>query len=111
MAFYIGVTGEGTRVAFGGSFIEDGFARFAKITILRSAARDPGRSASDYMEKSDLLRFEYPILITLSVIGMMVMVSSGDLIVLYNGVGAQSLALYVIASLRRRQRALDLRRA
>jgi len=100
MAFYIGVTGEGTRLAFGGTFIEDGFARFAKITILLSAAAILAVSV-DYMEKSDLLRFEYPILITLSVIGMMVMVSSGDLIVLYMGLELQSLALYVIASLRR----------
>jgi NADH-quinone oxidoreductase subunit N len=100
MAFYIGVTGEDTRVAFGGSFIDDGFARFAKITILLSAAAILVISI-DYMEKTDLLRFEYPVLVTLSVIGMMVMVSSGDLIVLYMGLELQSLALYVIASLRR----------
>ncbi|PWK61085.1 NADH-quinone oxidoreductase subunit NuoN [Roseicyclus mahoneyensis] len=100
MAFYIGVTGEGVRVGFNGGFVDDGFARFAKITILLSAAAILALSV-DYMQKADLLRFEYPILVTLSVIGMMVMVSSGDLIVLYLGLELQSLALYVIASLRR----------
>jgi NADH-quinone oxidoreductase subunit N len=100
LAFYIGVTGTGTREAFGGSFVDDGFARFAKVTILLSAAAILVMSV-EYMEKAHLLRFEYPVLITLSVIGMMVMVSSGDLIVLYMGLELQSLALYVIASLRR----------
>ncbi|WP_416915264.1 MAG: NADH-quinone oxidoreductase subunit NuoN [Roseicyclus sp.] len=100
MAFYIAVTGEGARVGFNGGFVDDGFARFAKITILLSAAAILVVGI-DYMQKSDLLRFEYPILVTLSVIGMMVMVSSGDLIVLYVGLELQSLALYVIASLRR----------
>ena len=100
MAFYIAVTGAGAQTAFGDSFVDDGFARFAKITILLSAAAVLVISM-DYMQKADLLRFEYPILVTLSVIGMMVMVSAGDLIVLYMGLELQSLALYVIASLRR----------
>ena len=100
MALYIGIGADGTRVAFGGMFVDDAFARFAKITILLSAAAVLliGR---DYMEKADILRFEYPVLVTLAVIGMMVMVSAGDLIALYMGLELQSLALYVIASLRR----------
>jgi NADH-quinone oxidoreductase subunit N len=100
MAFYTGVTAEGTRIAFGGMFIDDGFARFAKITILLSAAAILLVS-HDYMEKSDLLRFEYPMLITLATVGMMMMVSAGDLMALYMGLELQSLSLYVIASLRR----------
>ena len=53
------------------------------------------------MERRGLLRFEYPILVALSVVGMMVMVSAGDLMTLYMGLELQSLALYVIASIRR----------
>ena len=53
------------------------------------------------MQKRDLLRFEYPLLVALSVVGMMVMVSAGDLMALYMGLELQSLALYVVASLRR----------
>ncbi len=100
MAAYIGITADGTRTAFGGMFVDDAFARFAKITILLSAAAILviGR---DYMQKADILRFEYPVLVTLAVIGMMMMVSAGDLIALYMGLELQSLALYVIAALRR----------
>jgi NADH-quinone oxidoreductase subunit N len=57
--------------------------------------------SQDYMERRGILRFEYPVLVALSVIGMMVMVSAGDLMTLYMGLELQSLALYVIASIRR----------
>ncbi|MEC7962425.1 MAG: NADH-quinone oxidoreductase subunit NuoN, partial [Pseudomonadota bacterium] len=53
------------------------------------------------MSRRDMLRFEYPMLMALAVVGMMVMVSAGDLMALYLGLELQSLALYVIASLRR----------
>jgi NADH-quinone oxidoreductase subunit N len=70
------------------------------VTILLSAAAVLVMS-QDYMARRDLLRFEYPILVTLAVVGMMVMVSSADLITLYMGLELQSLSLYVVASLRR----------
>jgi NADH-quinone oxidoreductase subunit N len=101
LAIWIGMTGSGeTRIAFNGLFIEDGFARFAKVTILLSAAAVLMMSEA-YMKSRGLLRFEYPVLVALSVVGMMVMVSAGDLMSLYMGLELQSLALYVIASLRR----------
>ena len=53
------------------------------------------------MARRDLARFEYPILVALAVVGMMMMVSAGDLMALYMGLELQSLALYVVASLRR----------
>lgn len=53
------------------------------------------------MERRDILRFEYPVLMALGVVGMLVMVSAGDLMTLYMGLELQSLSLYVIASLRR----------
>ncbi|MFT7254238.1 MAG: NADH-quinone oxidoreductase subunit N [Paracoccaceae bacterium] len=99
-AFYIGVTGEGTHVAFGGMFVDDAFSRFAKVTILLSGAAVL-LVGQDFMAKNDLLRFEYPMLIALATVGMMVMVSAGDLMVLYMGLELQSLALYVVAALRR----------
>ncbi|MFD1193607.1 NADH-quinone oxidoreductase subunit NuoN [Seohaeicola saemankumensis] len=100
LAAWIGLNGEGSNVAFSGMFHDDAFARFAKVTILLSAAAVLLMS-QDYMERRGLLRFEYPILVSLSVVGMMVMVSAGDLMALYMGLELQSLALYVIASLRR----------
>jgi NADH-quinone oxidoreductase subunit N len=100
MAIWIGLNGQGVNAAFGGMFIDDAFSRFAKITILLSAAAVL-LVGQDYMQRRDLLRFEYPILVALSVLGMMMMVSSGDLMSLYMGLELQSLALYVVASLRR----------
>ncbi|MFT3689789.1 NADH-quinone oxidoreductase subunit NuoN [Paenirhodobacter sp.] len=93
-------TGGGSRVAFGGLFIDDAFARFAKVLALVSSAAVLAMS-SDYMQRRGLLRFEFPILIVLAVIGMMMMVSAGDLMALYLGLELMSLALYVVAALRR----------
>ena len=100
LAFYIelGVAPEGA--AFHGMFVSDMFSRFCKVLILLSAAAVMAMSA-DYMERRGMLRFEFPILIALSATGMMVMVSAGDLLSLYMGLELQSLALYVIAAMRR----------
>lgn len=99
LAFYVGtVTGE--HEAFGGMFVDDSFARFAKILILLSAAAVLVMS-QEYMSRRQILKFEYPLLIALSTVGMSVMVSAGDLMSLYMGLELQSLSLYVVASLRR----------
>lgn len=100
LALWIGMTGSGTNTAFGGMFNDDGFARFAKIVILLSGATVLVMS-QEYMQRRGLLRFEYPVLIALATVGMMMMVSAGDLMALYMGLELQSLALYVVASLRR----------
>jgi NADH-quinone oxidoreductase subunit N len=100
LAAWIGLGGSGTHQAFGGLFIDDAFARFAKVLVLIAAALILAMSA-DYMERRGLLRFEFPILITLSVVGMMMMVSAGNLMSLYMGLELQSLALYIVAALRR----------
>ncbi|MDP5084062.1 MAG: NADH-quinone oxidoreductase subunit NuoN [Yoonia sp.] len=100
LAVWIGINGQGTNIAFDGMFVDDGFARFAKVVILLSAAAVLLMSEA-YMQRRGLLRFEYPVLIALAVVGMMVMVSAGDLMSLYMGLELQSLALYVVASLRR----------
>ena len=100
LAIWIGTTGQGTRTAFGGMFNDDGFARFAKVAILLSAGAVMVMG-QDYMSRRGLLRYEYPVLIALASVGMMMMVSAGDLMALYMGLELQSLALYVVASLRR----------
>jgi NADH-quinone oxidoreductase subunit N len=93
-------TGSGTNYAFGNSFLDDGFGRFCKVVILFSAAIVLVMT-QDYMTRRGLLRFEYPVLVALSVVGMMMMVSAEDLILLYMGLELQSLALYVLVAFRR----------
>ena len=75
LAIWIGFGGSGTQTAFGGAFIDDSFSRFAKVTILLSAAAILLLS-QDYMTRNDLMRFEYPLLVALAVVGMMMMVSA-----------------------------------
>lgn len=99
-AFSVMRSANGTEVAFNGMFINDGFARFAKAVVLFSAAAVLIISP-DYLRERKILKFEYPLLITLSVVGMMMMISAGDLMLLYMGLELQSLCLYVIAAMRR----------
>ncbi|MGG7644052.1 NADH-quinone oxidoreductase subunit NuoN [Rhodovulum sp. YNF3179] len=100
LGFWIGLAPAGTETAFGGSFIDDGFARFAKVTMLIAAAIVLLMS-QDFMARHGFLRFEYPVLVALATLGMMMMVSANDLMALYVGLELQSLALYVVASMRR----------
>ena len=65
IGLWIATSGNGTREAFGGMFQDDGFARFAKVVILLSAAAVMVMG-QDYMERRGILRFEYPLLIALS---------------------------------------------
>ncbi len=85
---------------FGGAFVLDQFAVLMKsLTIIGSAAAIIMSDA--YMKTVRAERFEFPILIVLATVGMMMMISAGDLIALYLGLELQSLALYVIAAIRR----------
>ncbi len=100
LAGWVGTSEGSVNVAFGGMFVDDGFARFAKVAILLAAAAILVMS-QDYMTRRGDLRFEFPLLVALSVVGMMMMVSAGDLMSLYMGLELQSLALYVVAAMRR----------
>ncbi len=100
LAIWVAATPGSEASAFNGLFINDTFARFAKVLILASAAAVMLMS-QDYMTQRNLMRFEYPILVALAVLGMLLMVSANDLIALYMGLELQSLALYVVAALRR----------
>jgi NADH-quinone oxidoreductase subunit N len=66
MALWIGNSGGESQSAFGGMFQDDAYARFCKVVILLSAAAVlvMGR---DYMLRTGLLRFEYPLLVAFSV--------------------------------------------
>ncbi|MEM6487529.1 MAG: NADH-quinone oxidoreductase subunit NuoN [Pseudomonadota bacterium] len=100
VAALVATINTGERTAFTGAFVDDGFARFAKVLILLASAVMLllGRS---YLERRGILRFEYPVLIVLATLGMMLMVSSGGLIPLYVALELQSLSLYVVAAINR----------
>ncbi len=90
----------GKQVTFNGSFVADAFGRFMKVLVLIGAAATIFMS-SDFIRREGMAKFEYPILVVLSVIGMMMMISANDLIALYVGLELQSLALYVVAAMHR----------
>jgi NADH-quinone oxidoreductase subunit N len=87
----------GKLVAFGGSFVVDTFARFMKVLALAGSASAILMSLN-YMAAEKERHFEYPILILLSTLGMMLLVSAADLIALYLGFELMSLCLYVLAA-------------
>jgi NADH-quinone oxidoreductase subunit N len=87
-------------VTFYGAFTNDGFARFMKALALIGSLVSLLLSL-DYLRSHRFAGFEYPILILLSTIGMMMLVSASDFIALYLGLELMSLALYVIAAYRR----------
>src|SRR6187431_2306146 len=87
----------GKLVTFGGSFIVDDFARFLKVLALIGSAATLILSAEFLADPSRRI-FEFAILVLLSTLGMMVLISAGDLIMLYLGLELMSLALYVVAA-------------
>ena len=100
LGLWIATDGGPEEIAFAGAFVSDGFARFAKVLILLSAALMLVLGES-WFTRRGIMKFEFPILVLLSAVGMLVMVSAGDLIALYMGLELQSLAAYVMASINR----------
>jgi len=86
---------------FDGLFLGDRFAAFSKIVVYASAAISL-IAADSWFSREGQYRAEYPVLILLSGVGMGMMVSAGDLLILYVGLELQSLAAYVLASFQRR---------
>jgi NADH-quinone oxidoreductase subunit N len=87
-------------IGYHGQFVSDAFSGFVKILILAGAALALILSL-DYNRQHRIARFEYPVLMVLSVVGMMVMVSAANLMTLYLGLELHSLALYVLAAFAR----------
>ncbi len=96
----LGPGGAEGGTGLGGLFIDDGFARFAKVLVLLGTILTLILGLS-WMRKEGEGRFEFPILILFATIGMMMMISANNLLALYMGLELQSLALYVVAAYRR----------
>ncbi|WP_163269619.1 NADH-quinone oxidoreductase subunit NuoN [Chelativorans alearense] len=86
--------------AFEGAFVNDPFARFMKLLTLVGAAVTLIMSVG-FAKAEKFDKFEYPVLIMLSTLGMMLMISANDMLSLYLGLELQSLALYVVAAINR----------
>jgi len=69
-------------IGYHGQFVVDAFSSFVKILVLAGAALALIMSL-DYNRKNRIARFEYPVLMLLSVAGMMVMASAANLMTLY----------------------------
>src|SRR5690606_8927784 len=86
--------------AYDGAFISDPFSRLMKILVLIgslvSLVMSVGFAKAERFEK-----FEFPVLIMLATVGMMLVVSANDMVALYLGLELQSLALYVLAAFNR----------
>ena len=85
---------------FNESYKIDYLSTFMKILTLVSGIFVM-LTSSKYVQITKILKIEYPVLLLSSILGMMVMISSNDLIVFYMGLELQSLALYVLASFNR----------
>ena len=85
---------------FSESFVIDKFSLYSKILILISTFFVLLISKK-YLIDIKNNKFEYPIIILLSILGMFIMVSSNDLMLFYLGLELQSLALYILASIDR----------
>ena len=91
----------GTPVTlFDGDLIIDGFGRFMKLLVLLGSIGTLMLSFN-YMREHKMASFEFPILVLMATVGMMLMISANDLISLYLGLELQSLSLYVVAAIRR----------
>lgn len=90
----------GPMLAFEGMFVDDAFARFAK-TIILLASSFALIMSQGYLQKEKIAHPEYPALILLATLGMMMMVSANHALALYMGLELQSLSLYVLAAFNR----------
>lgn len=96
-ALYVSSTTDGVGYTLNGFYRFDSFGDLVKILILFGSIGVMSMSVP-VMAKTGMERPEYPVLVMLSVIGMMVMVSSNNFLTLYMGLELQSLALYVLAA-------------
>jgi NADH-quinone oxidoreductase subunit N len=94
------VLSQTSGIGYHGQFVADAFSAFNQIVILSGAALTL-IMALDWNRQQGIARFEFPVLVLFSTIGMMVMVAASNMMTLYLGLELQSLALYVLAAFAR----------
>ena len=88
--------------AFGGMVALDGFALFFDVVVCYATALVLLLSM-DYLQRNGIEAGEYYILLLLSAVGMMLMATAADLIVIFLALELMSLSLYVLAGFFRGQ--------
>jgi NADH-quinone oxidoreductase subunit N len=86
--------------AFNNLFIVDRFGDFMKLLVLLGAGLTTILSLH-FIQREEMVRFEFPVLLLFATLGMLLMISANNLISLYMGLELQSLSLYVVAAFRR----------
>ena len=102
LAFVYNLNSISEASLFNESYKIDNLSNFMKLILIASGIFVM-LTSSKYLQISKINKIEYPILILSAILGMMVMISSNDLIVFYMGLELQSLALYVLATYNRDQ--------
>lgn len=90
----------GQGIGYAGLFVTDAYSGFVKLLILAAAALGVVMSL-DYNEHENLRRFEFPVLMLFSTVGMMLMASATSLMTMYMGVELMSLSIYILAAFAR----------
>lgn len=85
---------------FNNMFVMDVYAGVLKLLILVGLITSLALSGN-YLVQENIMRFEYPLLMLLAGVGMMLMVSANNFLSLYMTLELQSLALYVLAAIQR----------
>jgi NADH-quinone oxidoreductase subunit N len=85
---------------FGGAYTNDAFARLMKMLVVGGSLVTLAMS-TEFARREKFDMFEFPVLVLLATLGMMLMVSANNLLALYMGLELQSLALYVVAAIDR----------
>lgn len=88
--------------ALNGFVVFDSFSASLKIAILVGLIASLTLSLQ-YLHQEGIARFEYPVLVLLAGIGMMLMVSANNMLSLYMALELQSLSLYVLAAIQTKQ--------
>ena len=94
------IDAKGTSLIYDDAFVDDAFGRFMKALCLTGSLVSLLLSR-EFMAREQIDFFEFPVLVLLATLGMLMLVSAHNLIALYLGLELMSLSLYVIAAFHR----------
>ena len=92
-----------SSTAFGGMFIRDGVADALKLFVLAVSAAALVY-AKAWLQDRNLFKGEYHVLVLFAVLGMMVLISAGNLVTVYLGLELLALSSYALVAMDRDNR-------